>query len=52
MVHIDVPGEKWEVEFFAEREVEVEVFRSTDRGVLGGGEAQEELRRLLKDFAD
>jgi len=52
MVRVDVPGERWEIEFFADGEVEVEIFRSTESGVVGGSEAQAALRRLLTDFAD
>jgi hypothetical protein len=52
MVRVDVPGECWEIEFFADGEIEVEVFKSTKDGVIGGGEAQSALERLLKDFAD
>ena len=50
MVRVDVPGERWEVEFFADGEVEVEVFRSTASGVVGGSEAQAALRHLITDF--
>ena len=28
MVHVTLPGERWEVEFFDDREPEVEIFRS------------------------
>lgn len=28
MVRVDVPGERWEVEFFADGRVEIEVFES------------------------
>ncbi|MEO5773922.1 MAG: hypothetical protein ABIQ32_07380 [Sphingomicrobium sp.] len=28
MVHVALPGERWEVEFFEDREPEVEIFRS------------------------
>jgi hypothetical protein len=52
MVRVDVPGERWEVEFFADGEVEVEMFHSSGSGVVGGGEAEAALRRLLTDFAD
>ena len=47
MVEIAVPGERWEVEFFGDGRVEVEVFKSP--GIIGG---EEELDRLLKEFAD
>lgn len=52
MVRVDVPGERWEVEFFANGEVELEVFRSTESGVIGGSDAQAALKRLLTDFGD
>jgi hypothetical protein len=52
MVCVDVPGERWEVEFFANGEVEIEIFRSAKSGVLGGDEAQTTLKRLLADFVD
>jgi hypothetical protein len=47
MVEISVPGERWEVEFFGDGRVEVEVFKSP--GIIGG---EEELDRLLREFAD
>ena len=49
MVRVDIPGERWEVEFFADGSIEVEVFRSTDAGILSGDEARAALERLLKD---
>jgi hypothetical protein len=45
-VMVRVPGEVWEVEFFADSEVEVERFRST--GQLSGPESLEELFRLAE----
>src|SRR6185312_10278911 len=50
MVRVDVPGQRWEIEFFADGEIEVEIFRSTKDGVIGGSEAQEALKHLLADF--
>ena len=47
MVRADVPGERWEIEFFADGRVEVEVFRSE-----GQMEGEEALARLLSDFSD
>jgi hypothetical protein len=47
MVEIAVPGERWEVEFFADGEVEVEVFASP-----GKIEAEEALARLFEEFGD
>jgi hypothetical protein len=48
MVEIAVPGERWEVEFFADGHVEVEVFGRSP-GIVGGEEA---LRRLFDEFSD
>jgi hypothetical protein len=47
MVEIAVPGEHWEVEFFEDGQVEVEVFRSP--GTIQGEEA---LTRLFEEFSD
>ena len=47
MVEIVVPGERWEVEFFGDGQVEVEVFKSP--GIIGG---EEELDRLFREFGD
>ncbi|WP_188699428.1 hypothetical protein [Sphingomonas prati] len=47
MVHVALPGERWEVEFFADREPEVEVFRSD--GKIGGPERVAELLRNVVD---
>ena len=47
MVEIAVPGERWEVEFFGDGRVEVEIFKSP--GVIGG---EDELDRLLREFKD
>jgi len=47
MVHVDVPGEKWEIEFFADGHVEVEVFR-----VDGDMRGEEELERLFAEYSD
>lgn len=47
MIDVVVPGERWEVEFFADGTVEVEVFRSV-QGVQG----EEELERLFRDYSD
>jgi hypothetical protein len=48
MVEIAVPGERWEVEFFADGHVDVEVF-GPSAGIVGGEEA---LRRLYDQFSD
>ncbi len=47
MARVDVPGQRWEVEFFADGHVEVEVFQS--RGDIEGEEA---LDRLFDKHAD
>ncbi len=52
MVRMDIPGERWEVEFFADGSIEVKVFRATDAGILSGDEARAALVRLLSDPAD
>ncbi len=41
MVEIAVPGERWEVEFFADGHVDVEVFKS-----VNGAVGEEALARL------
>jgi hypothetical protein len=46
-VYINVPGERWEVEFGEDGEIEVEVFVSR-RGVEG----QEALEELFQRFSD
>jgi len=45
LVEVAVPGERWEVEFYASGEVEVERFRSS--GDIGGVDALDELWDLL-----
>jgi hypothetical protein len=47
MVDNAVPGERWEVEFFADGHVEAEVFKSP--GIIGG---EEILARLFEEFSD
>lgn len=47
MVFVDVPGEHWEVDFFPDGNVEVEVFKSD--GEIKG---EDELERLFRDFSD
>ena len=47
MVQIAVPGERWEVEFGEEGEVEIEVFKSD--GTIAGSEA---LADLFERFDD
>ncbi len=41
MVQIAVPGERWEIDFFPDRPIEVEVFRGG--GLIAGPEAIESL---------
>jgi hypothetical protein len=43
MVNVATPGERWEIEFFADGHTEVEIFRSTDEGVREGDALLEEL---------
>jgi hypothetical protein len=50
MVHIDAPSEKWEVEFFADGHVEIEVFRSS--GPDCGLEGEDALERLFAVHSD
>lgn len=45
LVEVAVPGERWEVEFYASGEVEVERFRSS--GDIGGADVLDELWTLL-----
>ena len=47
MVEISVPGQRWEVEFFADGHVEVEVFQSA-----GSLEDESALKRLFAQFSD
>jgi hypothetical protein len=47
MVITDVPGQKWEVEFFADGNIEIEIFKS-DREIRG----EMELERFFREFSD
>jgi hypothetical protein len=47
MVHVALPGERWEIEFFEDRDPEVEIFRSD--GTIGGPEMVQELLRNAAD---
>lgn len=47
LVEIAVPGERWEVEFFADGEVQIERFISTME-ILG----ESELELLFQNFSD
>jgi hypothetical protein len=46
MVEVSVPGERWEVEFFADSHVEIEVFRAS--GVKG----EETFEEILEKFGN
>jgi hypothetical protein len=48
MVRVDIPGERWEVEFFADGSVEVEIFRSMGN-LLSDDKARAALERLIKE---
>ncbi len=48
MVKVAVPGERWEIEFFDDGNIEVEVFRSVGEGLEG----RQALERLFRDFSD
>ncbi len=48
MVEIAVPGERWEVEFFADEHVEVETFLANPIGIEG----EEAIKRLFDNFSD
>ena len=47
MVHVTLPGERWEIEFFDDREIEVKVCLSD--GSMFGPEKLAELREKAKD---
>lgn len=47
MVQITVPGERWEIEFFADTPPDIEVFRAI--GVVAGNEM---LERLFAEYRD
>jgi hypothetical protein len=46
MVRIDVPGERWEVEFMSDGWLDVEIFRS-----IGGVQDESVLERLFDEFS-
>ena len=48
MVEVAVPGQRWEVEFFGDGHLEVEIFGKSN-GVVGG---EEMLGRLFDEFSD
>lgn len=47
MVEVALPGERWEIEFFEDREPEVEIYRS--EGTIFGPEKLDELRKIMAD---
>jgi hypothetical protein len=47
MVEVTLPGERWEVEFFDDRDPQIEVFVSD--GTIHGPEKLAELREKTKD---
>jgi hypothetical protein len=47
MVRVDVPGQRWEIEFFESGEVEIEIFKS-DGNVFG----RKMLDDLIEKFGD
>jgi hypothetical protein len=47
MVLVTVPGERWEIEFFADAPIEIEVFKSG-----GTIEGEQSLDRLFNEFSD
>jgi hypothetical protein len=47
MVITDVPGQKWEIEFFNDGNIEIEIFRSD--GEIRG---ESELERFFKEFSE
>jgi hypothetical protein len=51
MVLIAVPGERWEVEFFADGEIEVETFVGGNE-ILAGQEARAALEKLFEVHGD
>jgi len=47
MVKVAMPGERWEIEFFDDREPEIEIYRSN--GTICGPEKLAELRKTMAD---
>ena len=48
MVHVAVPSERWEIEYFADGHVEVETFKSAPEGMKG----EEALAELFEKYSD
>lgn len=47
VVVVSVPGERWEVEFYSDGNVEIEIFKSQ-----GEIKDREEIERLFKEFGE
>lgn len=47
MVEVALPDERWEIEFFDDRDPEIEVYRSD--GQIFGPDKLSELRRMIGD---
>ncbi len=47
MVCVAVPGQRWEIEFFGDGKIEIEIFASN--GVIYG---EKEIETLFKNFSD
>jgi hypothetical protein len=52
MVLVTVPGERWEIEFLADGDTQIEIFYSDKRGVLSGAEAEGLLEQLFEKHGD
>lgn len=52
MVRVDVPGERWEVEFYANGKVEIERFSSSIEGVVSGEDSEVLIHELFKNHSD
>ena len=48
MVFVAVPGQRWEVEFFADEHVEIEIFKSANNGL----EDESALAKLFDAYGD
>jgi hypothetical protein len=52
MVLVTVPGERWEVEFLADGDTQIEIFYSDKRGVLSSETAEALLEQLFEKHGD
>ncbi len=50
-VEVVVPGQRWDIEFFSDGEIEIEIFHSDDEISCGKG-AVTELQRLFEEFSE